>query len=239
MNKDNLQVFHTIMSKAHHMDTITAEMSQYSNLLPRGNSEIERRMVSDMERVKEVSEQLVEEIKKAGALNKVQHPRERTALWRLFSGTAWPITTIRAQLLKRLCAVALEETTGDVLGARRKTLHMRQTMDLRFSMWLEVNLWLRWNSGKHVEFTWWDQCPDQPGTMEMVYQGEAATRISNLFREDTEILKELGDMLTKCKALVNNRNAPPSARVLSLEAKEAIDKILQVSPDILGRVYSC
>ena len=81
--------------------------------------------------------------------------------------------------------------TGDVLGAQRKTLYMKHTIDLCFSMWLEANLWIQWNLttvfNKHMEFTWWDQCPDQLGTMEMVT--ELLLRILNkpgIFKKNSQ-----------------------------------------------------
>ena len=61
------------------------------------------------------------------------------------------------------------------------------------------------------------------------YTRETYAKVATLVSEETDALKELGDLLARCRALANNRNAPPKDRVISIEAKAAIDKILEVS----------
>ena len=234
LNKDNPQVFRTIMSKAYKMDTIAAEVSQYNHGDPKANKEVGQRMACDTN-VDTLSKSLADEITRAGALNKIRRSGDPTPLWSLFSSTAWPIGSRKPQALRRICAIALDETEEALLEARKKMLRSTHTMDLRFSIWLEANLQLRTTPtalfGSSREFRWWDLCPDQlPGT-EMLYEGDEAKGISALMYEDRAILKELGDFLTRSKAFANNRDSPGPERVISLEAKRAIDTLLEVCPD--------
>jgi hypothetical protein len=228
------------MSKAYKMDTIAAEISQYNHRDPKANKEVGRRMACDRN-VEALSGSLADEITRAGALNKIRRSGNKTPLWSLFSSTAWPISSRKASALKRICATALDETEEALLEARKKMLRSTHTMDLRFSIWLEANLQLRTNPtalfGNSREFRWWDLCPDQLAGTEMLYEGDEAKGISALMYEDRAILKELGDFLTRCKAFANNRDSPGPERVISLEAKQAIDTLLEVRPDGPGSMH--
>lgn len=108
-------------------------------------------------------------------------------------------------------------------------------MDLRLSLWLDINTWLSRNRtgvfGSKSTFSWWDKCKDQiPVASEVEhYTGELLVKVTGLFSEDEAAVTELGRFVEKCTAIVNNRDASPNERVLSAEAKEVLEFMVEVS----------
>ena len=54
-------------------------------------------------------------------------------------------------------------------------------------------------------------------------------RVGRCYKDDMEELQQLGDILTSCKLLVNNKDALVGERVISQRTKEVIDGVLKVS----------
>jgi len=225
------------MSKARDWDMLTADIAEHGCPPPKTTPEIDA-LVKDSVEVEKFSKQLAAAIKDGTALNRVRLSSQPRPVSSLLSLTSWAMSTTKAPLLKRLSAVVLAETESGVLEAREKSLTSRHTMDLRFTLWLETNIGLARDSpgyfGVTPSFSWWDLCKDQiPETDRTVMQPYEADvmikKVSRLVFEDEEAVKELGDFLTRCKALVNNRDASPDARVISSAAKKMIDRLLEVS----------
>lgn len=54
-------------------------------------------------------------------------------------------------------------------------------------------------------------------------------RVGRCYKDDMEELQQLGNILTSCKLLVNNKDALVGERVISQRTKEVIDGVLKVS----------
>lgn len=233
------QVYQVIMSMSDRFDEVGAEFVRSGCLPPKTNDELKPRAETDPE-VAEVSKELSRHIKEVKQLNKIRPGKTSRRLWSLLSMTAWTTSNHNSAALKGMCAVALEEAGDGVLGARQRSLNSELIMKLRFAIWMEANLWLRLRGvgvfGSHPEFQWWDGCVDQVTSSRMVYEGEMAGKISALMSEDIRDLKELGDLLTRSRALANNRDRLASQRVISSEAKAAIDTLLKVSRPTLNTI---
>ena len=54
-------------------------------------------------------------------------------------------------------------------------------------------------------------------------------RVGRCYKDDMEELQQLGNILTSCKLLINNKDALVGERVISQRTKEVIDEVLKVS----------
>jgi hypothetical protein len=184
----------------------------------------------------DAAKDLAQEIKRKmeGVVNiqQVKPPKPLSLSWSLLCNTGYPVTNDsgRKTLFAGLSSVVLKETDPDRLGRRRTLLQHQTAGDIRFLLWLEINTWLsRNNAGIQQQvFEYWDQLPDHASKLTLSYSGEKAKKMSKLVREDIKFLNQLGDFLSKCPALVNNRDVPAQHRVISKEAKAVIDMVLEV-----------
>lgn len=217
-------MFHAELS-----DTISGEMIQCSG--SKTKQEVDAR--ADTDEVKVLAKPLYAKIREAKSLQNITTPRKPSPYWTLLKNTSWKIVSPKFEQVKAICAVALNETEDVVLQARDRLLSTKHAMALRFDLWLTINLWVQWNKtalpGAERGFEWWDQCEDQVVDDQGLYWGQTAEKVGKLMIEDKRLLKELGDFLTRFPGLVNNRDAPPSRRVVSIGAKTVIDEILKVS----------
>lgn len=231
----NLQVFHTIVANARHFGIISGEMAHCAS--PKSKKDIDILAVTPEAEKK--AKELLDAARGLNSFHKIIPP-ELTPYWALLTGTSWRIKNPKLRQLQTICAVALGETEESVLQARQFSLSFKCTMDLRFGIWLTTNLWLRWNqvtTGLEEGFAYWDRCPDEVMDAQGAYSGETAKRVSEVMAQDAKFLTELGDFLTSCPALANNRDAAPSDRVYSIEAKSVIDMMLGVS-DVFNGLFN-
>jgi len=221
------------MSKGHNWDMITAEMTQHHCQPPMTLDEIQD-TVNDQ--VIAFSKDLLTEVNRTKNINSVKPKSQSAPVKSAFQRTAWSAGTHTLDSFTNMSAAVLGETAEAVLRARGNLLGSWHAMDLRFSVWLAVDLWLEQSKlkmfGTRRSFVWWDLCEDQTPEIleaaERAYPEEMLKRAADLFAEGMEDLTELGNLLTRSRALVNNRDAPPQNRVISAEAKAIIDTVLEV-----------
>jgi hypothetical protein len=222
------------MAHGKHWPTISGEMVQRSP--SKSKHELSERVKT--EEVRKKGAELLQKIREAKGFQNLKPPKKPTPYWTLLTSTSWRLIEPKLEQAKTICAVALNETEPEVLQARQRLLALKHTMALRFDIWLTVNLWLRWNPtalpGATKNFLYWDQCPDQTVVSQGVYLEETAEKVSKLMVKDMELLNELGNYVTSHPSLTNNRDAAPSRRVISLEAKSKIDALLEVSENSDG-----
>jgi len=178
---------------------------------------------------------LLKKIREAGELSKMKTPPNPGPYWALLLNTSWrSLNMPKVEQLKKICAVSLKESSVAVLEVRGKAPLSKWTMDLWFDLWLNINLWIGWQGPgfavfSHLKkFQYWDGCPDEVEDLQGPYRGEMAEQVNKLMIKDAKNLKSLGDFLTRCPSLSNNQNDGPSQRVISIEAKMEIDKLLEV-----------
>jgi len=219
------------MAHTTHFSTISGEI--IGCIPPQSKSEMDgRSKASDV--LKEAT-LLHKAIREAGELSKIKTAPNASPHWALLLNTSWTSLNMpKLEQLKKICAVSLEESSAAVLEARGKALLSKRTMDLRFDLWLNINLWIGWQGpgfslfDHSKKFQYWDGCQDEVEDLQGPYRGEMAEQVNKLMIEDAKNLKNLGDFLTRCPSLSNNRNDGPSQRVISIEAKAAIDELLEV-----------
>lgn len=142
---------------------------------------------------------------------------------------------VKEKAIRSICLLALEEASPDVLDARTRFLSTYEATSLRRRLWLSINVELTSNlrtvTGKPREFSFWDRIPDSLQTSGVggdVYSEDVAVEVGRCFEEDTKDLNALGNFLTTCRALVNNRDAPASERVVDEKTKALIDQLVEV-----------
>lgn len=183
--------------------------------------------------IADFANEIMKKMKGVMTIQQVRPPKPLSLQWSILCNTGYPVTSEsgRKTQFTGLSSIILSETDPERLD-RRKTLLRHQTAgDVRFLVWLDINLWLSWNNAgiQRRSFEYWDKLPDYTSDLDLPYSGEKATRMSELVKEDIKCLNSLGDYLSTCAALVNNRDAPQPHRVISEEVKSAIDMILQVN----------
>lgn len=222
------------MTKALQFNELSAELME-SGITSTANT---KKSKKSKEAVTDAVAKLAEDVAKrmAGVKKHIQEvtpPKPLSPPWSLLCSTGYPLSkdSGRKTAYTGLCSVVIAETSSDCLSRRETFLGFPNAGELRFLLWLEINLWLSWNSAtlSPQVFNYWDMIPDQMSQHSALYSGEKAKKMSQLMQEDIKCLNSLGDFLSRCPALANNRDAPVYDRVISLEVKAAIDTILEVS----------
>lgn len=170
-------------------------------------------------------------------LSRVTFSNSKEPFERLISETAYDVShKLSMNGTRSICMLALDEASPAVLSARKTLLMTDEVMSLRRNLWLAINRELKANpntvNGIPRVFSFWDQIPDSlqtSGVGRGWYSEEVAIEVCKCLQEDGGDLKALGDFLTSCRALVNNRDAPLKHRVVEQRTKELIDQLLTVT----------
>ncbi|KAF9641812.1 hypothetical protein BDM02DRAFT_471789, partial [Thelephora ganbajun] len=176
-------------------------------------------------------------------LSNMSLPAAKEPFERLVSETAYNVSSkVSDKALRQICMFALDEASDTVCEARRELLKTEEAMALRQNLWLAINRELVSNprtvNGSPRRFTFWDRVPDSltaSGIGKGLYPEEVAVEAGKCLEDDARDLRRLGDFLTTCRALVNNRDAPSSSRVIEQDTKALIDALLEHSRKIMDR----
>jgi len=200
-----------------------------------GSEELELAWGKD-ENLEAFTESVCIRLQTAKTLDQVIFPVHKNTFERVVSGTAYEVSfKVNKKGIRRICMVALDEASPLVLSARERLLKTDEVMSLRRNVWLGINRELKSNpltvTGTPRQFVYWDQVPDSLETCDVgkgLYSEEVAVEVGKCFEEDVQDLKKLGDFLTTCRALTNNRNASAKDRVIEEKTKELADRLLTV-----------
>lgn len=187
--------------------------------------------------LEEFADEVFNELKSSKTLAKVFLQGEGSPTLSLVSGTSYDVSSkLDKEAVKYLCMLALDEASPTVLDARKRLLATDEVMSLRQNLWFAINRELTANhqtaTGAPCPFSYWDGIPDSIQTSGIgngLYPEEVVVKVSKCFEEDEQDLKALGNYLTTCRALANNRDASPSDRVIEEKTKKLIDELLAVS----------
>ena len=143
---------------------------------------------------------------------------------------------INDQEITDICLTAMKEASPSMLDVCRRFLQTKEVTSPRRRPWLSINMELYCNL-KMVDkvpqtFHFWDLVPDSIELSPVgvqIYSEEVMIRVGRCYKEDIEELQQLGNILTSCKLLVNNRDTLVGERVTSHRTKEVINGVLKVS----------
>ena len=231
-----MQAIQEIFARRPRFDVLKTALAQAQFPAARGSAILEAAWGgSDI--LAKLTDDVRAQLQTAKTLNNVSFPGAKEPFKRLISETPYTVSfKLSGDSLKGICMLALDEASGQVLEARKRLLMTNEAMTLRQNLWLAISRELTSSpatvNGAPRQFSFWDGIPDSlvtSGVGQGLYSEEVAVEVGKCLAEDSRDLQALGDYLTSCRALVNNRDAPVGDRAIEPKTKQLIDGLLEVT----------